>query len=192
MCGLWLLWRTWRARPAWWELAVAAVLAVMTVQAARNGVWLLMFTAVPAARALAPRRALPLLAPVAGALAVLALAVAVVRGPVPIGAGPALLADAVASAHGSPVLADGTIDEQVALAGGRIWAGNPIDAFSHSVQATYLDWVDGLRSGTPAVRPSVRVVLVTRGGAAQTLMAHMPDFSAVRSDARAVLYERIG
>ncbi|HET9102814.1 MAG TPA: hypothetical protein VFN55_05620 [Solirubrobacteraceae bacterium] len=192
VCAGWLLWGTWRARAAWWELAVAAVLAVLTVQAARNGVWLVMFCAVPAARTLAPRRALPLLAPVAGLLAVLALGVAVVRGPLPIGAGPALVADAVASAHGSPVLGDGVIDEQIALAGGRIWAGNPIDAFPRSVQATYLDWVDGRRSGAAAVGPAVRVVLVTRGGAAQTLMARMPGFTAVRADARAVLYERTG
>src|SRR5919204_417113 len=40
------------ARPSLWQLAVAAALVVLTVHAARNGIWLLMFLAPPAATAL--------------------------------------------------------------------------------------------------------------------------------------------
>ncbi|HEX8976284.1 MAG TPA: hypothetical protein VF781_07220, partial [Solirubrobacteraceae bacterium] len=96
------------------------------------------------------------------------------------------------AAHGSPVLADGTIDEQVALAGGRIWAGNPIDAFSRAVQADYLNWLAGERSGVSAVTPAVRVVLVGRGTPTDALMARLPGFTAARRDRTTVMYQRIG
>jgi hypothetical protein len=99
---------------------------------------------------------------------------------------------AVALARGTPVLADGSIDEQVALAGGRIWAGNPIDAFSHRVQAAYLDWLAGNAAGRGAVTPAVRVVLVDRGTQTQTLMARMPDFQPAGGDRTTAVYERVG
>jgi hypothetical protein len=114
----------------------------------------------------------------------------VVRGPLPGGAGGSLVRGAIALAHGTPVLADGSIDEQVALAGGRIWAGNPIDAFSRPVQTEYLDWTAGETGGAAALAPAVRVVIVSRGSPAQALMARMPGFVAGRADATAVVYER--
>jgi hypothetical protein len=189
--GVWLAHRAWRARMPRWEVAMAVVLVILTVKADRDGVWLLFFLAAPAARAMAPERFLRGLAPLAAALGIAILAFSLVRGPVATGASRSLVSRALAVAHGSPVLADGDIDEQVALAGGRIWAGNPIDAFSHSVQASYLDWVAGARSGASALAPAVRVVVVTRGTRTQTLMAAMPDFVATGSDRTAILYERI-
>ena len=69
---------------------------------------------------------------------------------------------------------------------------SPIDAFSRSVQASYLDWLNGARSGVSAVTPAVHVVLVTRGTPTQALMARMPEFVVARSDATTVLYERVG
>jgi hypothetical protein len=192
VAGLLLAYRAWRARLPRWELAMALALVVLTVKADRDGVWLLFFLTVPAARTLAPARSLRMLAPVAGVVAVLLAAFAVVRGPIPSGASRSMLAGAISVAHGSPVLADGSIDEQVALAGGRIWAGNPIDAFPRSVQAHYLDWLAGKRSGVTAVAPPVRVVLVGRGTPTQSLMARLPGFTAARSDASTVMYERTG
>jgi hypothetical protein len=192
LAGLLLAYRAWRARPRLWEALMCLVLIGLTVKAARDGVWLLFFLAVPAARELAPTRSLRALAPLAAIGASMLLAIALVRGPVPSGASPSLLSGAIAAAHGSPVLADGTIDEQVALAGGRIWAGNPIDAFSRSVQADYLNWLDGERSGTSAVTSAVRVVLVGRGTRTQALMASLPNFTAARSDRTTVMYERTG
>src|SRR5204862_3899217 len=41
-----------RARPRPWQFAAALVLAAFTVHAARNGIWLLLFAAAPAACAL--------------------------------------------------------------------------------------------------------------------------------------------
>lgn len=186
-----LVWRMWRARAARWEWATLAVLALATVRADRDGVWMLMFAAVPAARALAPGRSLRALVPVAAAGAAVALAFALVRGPVPSGASGALVRGAVALAHGTPVLADGSIDEQVAMAGGRIWAGNPIDAFSRRVQTAYLDWAAGEPAGSGAVTAAVRVALVSRGSPTEALMARLPGFIPARSDHTAVLYERV-
>jgi hypothetical protein len=160
--------RLWRAHASLWELCVAGALALLTVQADRNGVWLMFFLVAPAARRLAPERSLR------------------------TGASRAVVAGAIGLAHGSPVLADGAIDEQVALAGGRIWAGNPIDAFSRPVQAAYLDWLAGTPDGRSALVPAVRVVLVTAGSPTQALMQQTPDFTRAGGDASTALYERVG
>jgi hypothetical protein len=99
---------------------------------------------------------------------------------------------ALALAHGTPVLADGSIDEQIAVAGGRIWAGDPIDAFPHRVQEVYLDWLAGDADGSRALAGDVRVVLVTRGTRAQSLMARMPGFvESGRADG-VTMYTRAG
>jgi hypothetical protein len=185
-----LLVRAWKARTTRWEWCVVAVLVVLTVRADRDGIWLLFFAAVPAARTLAPTRSLRTLVPVLAVASVLALVFAVARGPIPGGAPSSLVHGAVTLADGSPVLADGSVDEQVALAGGRIWAGNPIDAFSPAVQSKYLDWLAGSPSGAGAVAPSVRVVLVARGSPTAALMARMPGFVATRGDRGTVLYDR--
>jgi hypothetical protein len=192
LAGLLLAYRAWRAGPRRWELGMGLALIVLTVKADRDGVWLLFFLAVPAARSLHPARSLRALTPLLAVAGALLLVFAVARGPVPDGASASLVDSAIAAAHGSPVLADGTIDEQVAMAGGRIWAGNPIDAFSRSVQLDYLNWLAGERSGTTTVAPAVRVVLVTRGTATQALMARLSGFTAARGDARTVMYERTG
>ena len=193
LAGALLIWRAARAggaRP--WEWCATALLAVAAVQADRNGVWLLFLVAVPAARGLAPERLLRAATPVLAALAAGLLVLALARGPVPNGAGSTLVAGAVSLAHGTPVLADGAIDEQVALAGGRIWAGNPIDAFPRRIQAAYLDWLAGRRPGTGALTSAVHVVLVSRGSPAQALMARTPGFAVARSDTAAILYARTG
>lgn len=180
-----------RARPQLWEWAVLLALAALTLQASRNGVWLLLFLAAPAARAAAPARARwpGLVVPVAVAsLAVITVAFA--RGPAPGGATQPLLARAMTLAHGSPVLAEDTIAEQLALHGGRIWVGNPIDAFSRRDQTTYLDWTEGHAEGRQALGAQVRVVVVLRGTPAQRLMAATPGFTAAGSDAGARIYVR--
>jgi hypothetical protein len=185
-----LIVRVWRARVTRWEWCVIAALVLLTVRADRNGVWLLFFVVAPAARALSPVRTLRMLMPVVALLSAVAIVFSVVRGPLAAGASSSLVHGAVALADGSPVLADGSVDEQVALYGGRIWAGNPIDAFSHAVQTTYLDWLAGDAAGADAVTRSVRVVLVSRGSATAALMSRLPSFVAARGDATTVMYER--
>jgi hypothetical protein len=165
-----------RARPARWELAVAVVLVIAAVTADRNGVWLLLFLAPISSRGTSSRRRWGSLVPVAALSSILALGVAFARGPVPHGAGKSLLAHAITLAHGSPILASDGIDEQVAAAGARIWAGNPIDAFSRSAQSQYLDFVAGSAGGRVPLADGVNVVLVTRGSAAARMMSGTPTF----------------
>jgi hypothetical protein len=179
-----------RARPELWEIAVAAGLAVLTLQAARSGIWLTLFLVPTAARSFAPRRQWQALtAPVAVVCAAL-LAFGLVRGPQLRGAGRPLLSRALALAHGSPVLAAAEVEEQVALAGGRVVAGDPIDAFPARTQAAYLGWLDGRRQALHQLDGGVRVVLVIRGSPAQRLMAQAPGFALAGEDRQVLMYER--
>jgi hypothetical protein len=184
--------RVWSARSqlALWEWVVIAALAVATLKASRDGVWLLFFLVAPAARAGVSRRTWDGLLPVAATVALVVIAFAVIRGPGTQGATKALVTRAIALAHGSPVLAADGIDEQVALAGGRIWVGNPIDAFPRPDQVAYLDWVDGQPDGRRALGASVRVVVVGRDSAAQALMNRDLGFTLVGTDRHAAIYER--
>ena len=180
-----------KSRPALWELVVSAVLAVATIQAGRSGVWLVMFLAVPAAPGFRTSRWWNWVMPPLATAALIGLVVGLARGPLNSGAGGALVRRAVAIAHGTPILGDDIIDEQVALAGGRIWVGNPIDAFTKQDQLTYLNWLDGRTSGVGALRPNVDVVLTGSATEAHRLMAHDAEFERVATDGRADLYVRI-
>jgi len=183
-----------RSKPALWEVIVTAGLAVAAVRSSRNEVWLALFVAVPAARALAGSRAWRLAVPRRAASAVTGLLVLVTitgfaKTPVLAGASPKLLHEAVLSARGTPVLADGFDAEQLALGGNRILIGNPLDAFKPREQRLYLDWIAGRPAGDAELR-RVRVVLVTIGSAAQRRLAAKKGFAEIARDQRAVLYVR--
>jgi hypothetical protein len=181
--------RTARGGPRPWEAVVMIGLGVLTIKAARDGVWLLFLMVGPASLHTRVKRDWNGLVPVAGVLAIGLLALALARAPHAGGASRSIVARAIALAHGGPILADPIPAEQVALAGGRIWAGNPIDAFSRRVQGSYLDWVDGAGEGTVALaQPRVRVALVSRGSAAQRLTARDPAYVRAGADATAVIY----
>jgi hypothetical protein len=182
-----------RARPERWEIAVSVGLALLTVQAARNGVWLLVFLAPIAARARARQREHPrwrVGTQIAALAAAGVFAVGLARGPLEHGASPALIDRAIALAHGSPVLAIDGIDEQVAQAGGRIWAGDPIDAFTQADQNAYLNFVQGASSGRRTLTSAIEVVLVPRNSGAQRLMARTDSFTLSGNDAATDLYVR--
>jgi hypothetical protein len=181
--------KAWRAGLPGWEATLALALALLTIRAERNGVWLLMLLAPPAARRLAPVRSLRALAVPLGLLGLLLVGLTVIRGPVST-PGSGLVARAVQLAEGRPVLADSSLDEQVAAAGGRIWAGNPIDAFSRRVQDAYLAWLNGRSGGSPALA-GADVVLVTRGTPEAARMARSSGFSIVATTPGALLYRRI-
>lgn len=183
--------RVWRARPQLWEWAVLAALAALTIGASRNGVWLLFFLVGPAARATTPKRTWQALVLPAAVASLAAISFAMIRGPAPEGATPATLARALSLAHGSPVLAEDVLAEQIALDGGRIWVGDPIDAFSRHDQGIYLNWLQGDADGRQALQAQVRVVLVSRGSPAAALMASTPGFTVVGGDARSRIYERV-
>jgi hypothetical protein len=183
-----------RSRPALWETIVLAGLAVAAVRASRNEVWLALFLALPAARALAGSRSWQFTVPrkaasaVTGLLVIVAIA-GIVRTPTLSGATPSVLSVAARNAKGTPILADGVDAEQLALAGHRILIGNPLDAFSAHEQQLYLDWLAGRPSGDPELA-RVRVVVATVGSAAAHRLAARRDFKEVAHDRRAVVFAR--
>ena len=180
-----------RTRPAVWELVVLAALAVLTIRTARSGVWLLFFAAAPAARGLrlGPSRPSRLAGP-ALAVAALVVVLGLARGPVSTGAGKSLLDDALRRAAGTPILADGVPAEQVALAGGRVWMSNPLDAFDHHDQRVYLDWLDGRPDGDAALRHAPRVVIVGRRSPARRRLDRARAFRLIARDSNEALYVR--
>jgi hypothetical protein len=180
-----------RRRPAAWELVLLAALAVMSVEARRNGIWLLLFAATPAARSFGAWRAplVPHRLAIACFAAPLVIAVVGLSRPVaPGGAGGPLLERALTAAHGSPILADPLDAEQIALRGGRIWIGNPIEAFPAAHQRRYVDWLRGRGAGDAILRAPIRIVLVERGSAPQKRLAAQTAYRELARDERAVLY----
>jgi hypothetical protein len=167
-----------------WEIVAIAGLAASTVDVARNGVWLLMVAAYPAARALSFRGPRPrLLAVVAGAVTV-AVFVGLFRSPPDPGS--RRLAR-VAARSGAAVLAEPVLGQQVVLAGGRVWVDNPLDAFRAADQRLYVDWFSGRRAGADAVRHA-DLVLVRRRSAAGRVAARDRRLVLLSSRGGAALY----
>jgi hypothetical protein len=191
VCALALVAALLRRRPALWELVALAALAVLTVRAARGGVWFAFFAATPAAVGLgrhpSPRQRVVVLATVV-LLAFIGLGLS--RGVHESAARPALLERALAEAEGTPVLATDQLGEQLALHGGRVWMSNPIDAFERRDQRLWLDWLDGKPSGDAALRDAPRVVFVRPGSPPDKRLAARRDFQKVARDAGGVLYRR--
>jgi hypothetical protein len=180
-----------RARPALWEAIALAGLAALTLKTARSGVWLLFLAAAPAATSLRfePGRERRLAA--IGLPLVVALAfVGIVRGPMSSGAGKSLIEEALHRAGGTPILAEAIPAEQVALAGGRVWMSNPLDAFGHLDQRLYLDWLAGRPAGDAALRHADRVLLVISGDAPAERLEHARAFQKVAHEGDAILYVR--
>jgi len=145
-----------------WEAVAIAGLAAATVDVARNGVWLLLVAAYPAARSLRLGEPRPhRLALAAGAVGLAAVA-AVVAGPPDPGSRP--LARAAARAGGT-VLAEPVLGQQVALAGGRVWVDNPLDAFRRADQRLYVHWFSGDAAGARALEHAELVLVSTASDA---------------------------
>jgi hypothetical protein len=177
-----------RARPRPWQFAVATALGVLTVHASRNGIWLLMFLAAPAAHALLTFRRPSLGLSHGLAIVLMAAAVAgLVRGPLDVGASSQLIAGAIRDARGGPVLAEPAVAEQIALAGGRVWISNPLDAFRQSDQRLYLDWLQGRPSGTRLLG-KVTTVVVSRASPSDRQLVHDGRFLEVGKSGRFRLF----
>jgi hypothetical protein len=188
-----LVWVALRERPRLWELVSVVLLVGATVHVGRNGVWLVLFVAVPAACGLRIRdaaRTRNVLLTSAWVVPILFLVMAFTRTPPAGVAGVQLRARAAQLAAGRPVLADAQNAEQLAVDGTRVWIANPIDAFGDADQHAYLQWLQG-RPGGDALLRRQRVVLVDRGSDAQRRVAHRHDFREVGRDAAAVLYRRV-
>lgn len=167
-----------------WEAVALLGLAAGTAHAVRTGTFFLFVAAYPAARGLrlgAPRTSIVRSAAIV--LAVVAV-VLVVRGPVDPGSR-RLAAEAAGQA--GPVLADPVLGQQVALAGGRVWVDNPIDAFRHVDQELYVDWLDGKPNGDAALEHAAFVLVRTKSKAGRRA-AHDPRLTRIAADTHAVLY----
>jgi hypothetical protein len=172
-----------RGRLRTWEWIVCLGLAADSIRTARVGPFLLFALAYPAGRALRLRTPNPVVLAAAGcSLAALALGLVVVSRPT---SDMGLARRAAATRQ--VVLADPLLGEWVALYGGRIWVGNPIDAFRKSDQRLYLDWSAGDASGRPAVEHA-RLVLVLPTSAAGKAAARDPRLERLASSRNAVLY----
>ena len=181
-----------RRRPAVWEAAVLLGLVLLSVESRRNGLWLVLFAATPAARSFGRTSGRPLvtrrIALACCALPALVLATGFSKPAARDGAGDGMVRRAAVLAHGSPILADPLVAEQLALDGERIWIGNPLDAFSHAEQRLYLRWLRGEPAGDRIVHAPVRVVLVERGSVPQKRLAALHRLREIARDARTVLY----
>lgn len=181
-----------RARPALWQLCTLLGLAVLSIGAARNGVWFLLFGAGLAARpipATLPSKQGPRWVVTTGiAIGLLLLAVALIRGPRNTGATDALVDRAVELAAGTPVAAEGVAGEQVAARGGCVWVTNPFDAFPRSAQRSYLSWSAG--DPATALPSTTRVLLVRRGGPAAERAAKTAGTRLIAADGAYAVYER--
>ncbi|HEX5916518.1 MAG TPA: hypothetical protein VFY76_01635 [Nocardioides sp.] len=195
--GLGLVWMRSRRQP--WEYIAVIGLCVATASAARHGTWLLLLLVVLSGsavssngRTIRDRRGLPSLrtTTIFGGIALaVALPVVVVRGDAVLGAPPDVVAGVAETAGRRVVLAPAPLSESLAVEGVTLWAGNPLDAFSHPVQAGYLDFLDGGVGAADAVRES-DVVVAEEGSAQAELMSGFPEFEPRRCAEGWVCYIR--
>lgn len=186
-----------RRLPAWEYVALAG-LAIATVMATRNGVWLLLFLAAPAAYGLVRARSLerpPAGWPGVRPLGLLAVALAVCggvlvqRAQVMSETDTALASDVREAAPGRVVLAPEPVVESLAVQGVQVWLANPLDAFGQEDQSAYLDFMSG-RPGMARAVAGSEAVLVEVGTPAATEMAGTPGFDLTELSGSWLLYLR--
>ncbi|HEY7207144.1 MAG TPA: hypothetical protein VH416_02795 [Gaiellaceae bacterium] len=175
-----------------YERIATIALALATVRSERVGVWLVLLVAAPAAEAgrrmvAGRRRRLSQAAVLGAGLACLVLGIA--RTPETRGSGPAVRR-ALELARGGPILATSVLAERVALAGGRVWVSDPIDAFRFSDQTVYVDWSQGKPEGDGALAHA-NVILVDGGNPARARLLRNPAVRRVaESDGTYVFVKR--
>ncbi len=167
--GLVLLVALTRARPRIWELIAIVGLGFATVTAARNGVWFLLTVAPIAATGFQRDPAGPgQVRPGGHRGVVAAIAVLLIGATLPMLVGrshhfsrvdPQTVRTVSESAGGRVVLAPDPLVESLAVAGVRVWAGNPIDAFDAQTQRAYLAFVSVRGDWSAAAAGSQVVVL---------------------------------
>lgn len=164
-----------RKRRAPWEYVAVVGLSVATVTASRHGLWLLMLLSVLAVGARHSARDQPqptLRRSVLAAVGVSVVTAGVVvfsRGDAVAAVDPAVVGSVSALADDGVVLAPSPLVESLAVEGVRVWMSNPIDAFGHDDQATYLDFLQGKPGMDRAVLASDLVVTADDGAAYERL-----------------------
>ncbi len=185
-----------RPRPVWEYVAVAG-LGIGTAVSARTGFWLLLFIAAPAAGAWAgatadrgpkvPARGAAVVVVIATVLGAVA---AFTRGELLLGGNASVVRAVVREAGSGVVLAEEPLVEAIAAAGGTIWAGNPLDAFSKGDQTAYLDFVAGRPGGRAALNHADLVVARAREPASRLVLAD-GRFRQVSESGGWQVYERV-
>ena len=181
-----------RRRLPLWEYVAVAGLAVGTATAARHGIWLLLVVAPLAARGATrspsadelgpsatrpPSRRLAVAAVTLGCL--LCAAILVSRNDV-LRKDEVVAATLAGETTGRTVLAVEPLAETLAAHGVRVWASNPIDAFSRADQAVFLDFLNGEGPPSSAALAGADVVVVVPGSPSAVL-ASSAGFVVTRS-----------
>ena len=130
------------------------------------------------------------IAVVGAGIGALLVVTALIRGPIPTGMSDTLLAAVLRAGAGTPILAEPIEAEQIALAGGRVWMGNPLDAFDRDDQRVYLAWTRAEQAGRTALDHAPRVVVVAVGGRVERALREDGRFRRVAADDRAAVYAR--
>lgn len=177
-----------RSRRTAWEYVAVLGLCVTTASAARHGVWLLCLLVVLAARPSEFRgegaaRESPLLPAgrpavvVAAITLVVALPIALSRGEDVLGQPSAVVRQVSAQVGEEVALVPAPLSEALAVEDVRLWASNPLDAFTHRDQAAYLDFLDGRPGGLVAVA-AVDVVVAREDSAQAALVEEDEEFES--------------
>lgn len=187
-----------RRRLPVWEYVALAGLSIGTLTAARHGVWLLMFL-VGLASVGPGRRGqtagqqsghhVRQASAVAACCLIASTGVVLSRGDEVLSADPHVV-DAVASIAGDGVvLAPEPLVEALAVAGVRVWASNPIDAFDDRDQKAYLDFI----AGDPGMRLALAgsdLVVVEDGSPVADAIRGGGDFESRELTGGWVLFDR--
>ena len=169
LAAIGLLAMAFRRRRPLWEYAAALGLAIAAVLAARHGIWLLVFLAVPAATtrvspqeaaATRPSKALP--AVVAIACLTAAAILLGLRTPT-FRASDADASQIADTTRGQVILVAEPLAESLAAAGAKVWASNPLDAFASADQAAYLAFMNGDARGAQRALDQSDVVVALPG-----------------------------
>ncbi len=180
-----------RRRLPLWEYAAVAGLAVGTATASRHGIWLLLLVAPLAARGATRSPSTAAAAPSATApsrrlaIATVALACVLCGGIIAsrsdvLGRDEAVAATLAGETVGRTVLAVEPLAETLAAHGVRVWASNPIDAFSRADQAAFLDFLGGEGPPTSWALAEADVVVALPGSPSAAL-ATSAGFATTRS-----------
>lgn len=182
-----------RRRLPVWEYVIILGLGGATVMASRNGVWLLMALAVPAALSMTRHssRAAPAPPRFAGAAALAVLVPLVLvpfRGSAVLPDEPAEVRALAEKTRDRVVLAPEPLAESLALVGVRLWVLDPIDAFGAEDQRTYLAFLDD--GDVEEALPHVEAVIVAEGSDQARSMEIVQDFTLDSTHGEWLVYLR--
>jgi hypothetical protein len=183
-----------RHRLPVWEWVALLGLALATVAAARNGVWLLMWAVAPAAAGrsdAADASVVQLKRFATSAIAfsaAVATAIVLPRSSELLGVDRDVVESLARAAGDGVVLAPEPLAEALAADGATLWVLDPVDAFDRSDQRAYLEFLD---HGDPSgALPHVDVVIVETDSEAARHMEQVPAFIVTDRQGDWTVFER--